>query len=88
MRTHPRLGGNPNLRQVGDGWEDVHVAERVYGEDWEVALSLSQMVERVGKLESVGNKEVDVGSLGQQLAGGHLCEFFDGLYRKRIIISC
>ena len=81
LQTHHR---ETDLRQVGDVGEDVHVAEGVDGEDGEVALRLAQMVERVGKFKTVGNEEVDVGSLVQQLAGSHLCELFDDLYKKRM----
>ena len=63
------------------------MAEGVDGEDGEVALRLAQMVERVGKFKTVGNEEVDVGSLVQQLAGSHLCELFDDLYKKRMETS-
>ena len=48
--------------------------ERVDGEDGKIRLGLAQVMERMREFEAVGDEEVDVRPLAQQLSRRHLSE--------------
>ena len=55
------------------------MTEGVDGEDGKIRLGLAQMMKRMWKFLAIGDEEVDVSPLVQQLASRHLSEFGNGL---------
>merc|ERR550519_1043603 len=77
-----QLAGYPHVLVLG---EQIHVTERVDGNQGEIVLGLAEMVERMGELDTVRSQETDLTPLPQQLRLHQVVPLLDALSLVRVV---